>query len=123
MKRHPTPLLTLLKLTEKSLKNENMKEIENGSAPKKFIKSTKKGTVFENHRKSLIHHYERSELHLQFDWTKVHKKCQKSGEFLKTLSLQANSVTSQVTFSKTKIAGKSRNSTEILKHVDLLEKF
>ena len=77
------------------------------------------GTVFENHRKSLIHHYERSELHLQFDWTKVHKKCQKSGEFLKTLSLQAYSVT----FSKTKIAGKSRNSTEILKHVDLLEKF
>ena len=77
------------------------------------------GKVFENHRKSLIQHYERSELRLQFDWTKVHKKCQKSGEFLKTLSLQANSVTSQVTFSKTKIAGKSRNSTEILKYCRL----
>ena len=28
-------------------------------------------TVFENHRKSLIQHCERSELHLQLEWTKV----------------------------------------------------
>ena len=28
-------------------------------------------TVFENHRKSLIQHYERSELHIHFEWTKV----------------------------------------------------
>ena len=27
--------------------------------------------VFENHRKSLIQHCERSELSLTFDWTKV----------------------------------------------------
>ena len=33
--------------------------------------------VFENHRKSLIQHCERSELHLHFEWTKVCKKCQK----------------------------------------------
>ena len=30
-----------------------------------------KGTVFENHRKSLIHFCERSELRLHFEWTKV----------------------------------------------------
>ena len=29
-------------------------------------------TVFENHRKSLIQHCERSELFLYFEWTKVH---------------------------------------------------
>ena len=34
-------------------------------------------TVFENHRKSLSKHFERSELHLYFEWTKEHKKCQK----------------------------------------------
>ena len=28
-------------------------------------------TVFENHRKSLIQHRERSELSLHFEWTKV----------------------------------------------------
>ena len=28
-------------------------------------------TVFENHRKSLIQHCERSELRLHFEWTKV----------------------------------------------------
>ena len=34
--------------------------------------------VFENHRKSLIlHHCERSELRLHFDWIKVHFNCQK----------------------------------------------
>ena len=35
------------------------------------------GTVFENRRKSLIQHCERSELRLHFQWTKVHQKCQK----------------------------------------------
>ena len=34
-------------------------------------------TVFENHRKSLIQHCERSELHLHFEWTKVNWKWQK----------------------------------------------
>ena len=29
-------------------------------------------TVFENHRKSLIQHCERSELHLHFEWTQVY---------------------------------------------------
>ena len=33
--------------------------------------------MFENHRKRLIQHYERSELHLHFEWTKVDQKCQK----------------------------------------------
>ena len=33
-------------------------------------------TVFENHRKSLIQHCERSELSLYFEWTKC-RKCQK----------------------------------------------
>ena len=32
--------------------------------------------MFENHRKSLIQHWERSELRLHFEWTKVHKKSQ-----------------------------------------------
>ena len=34
-------------------------------------------TVFENHRKSLIQHCERSELRLQIEWTIVNYKCQK----------------------------------------------
>ena len=33
--------------------------------------------MLKNHRKSLIQHCERSELPLHFEWTKVHKKCQK----------------------------------------------
>ena len=32
------------------------------------------GTVFENHRKSLI---QNCKLRLHFEWTKVHQKCQK----------------------------------------------
>ena len=35
----------------------------------KFESSTY--TVFENHKKSLIQHCERSELRLHFEWTKV----------------------------------------------------
>ena len=34
-------------------------------------------TVFENYRKSLIQHCERSELRLHFEWTKVNSKRQK----------------------------------------------
>ena len=34
-------------------------------------------TLFENHRKSLIQHCERSELRLRFEWTKAYLKCQK----------------------------------------------
>ena len=33
--------------------------------------------MFENHRKSLIQHCERSELRLHFEWTKVNSNCQK----------------------------------------------
>ena len=36
-------------------------------------------TVFENHRKSLIQHCNRSELHLHFEWT---KKCQKGSNLV-----------------------------------------
>ena len=53
-------------------------------------------TVFENHRKSLIQHCERSELRLHFEWTKVNykfwrvfenlklavKQCYQTGQFL-----------------------------------------
>ena len=43
-------------------------------------------TVFENHRKSLIHHCERSELRLHFEWTKVDQNAKNGqfGDFLKT---------------------------------------
>ena len=34
-------------------------------------------TVFENQRKSIIQHCERSELRLHFEWTKINWKCQK----------------------------------------------
>ena len=40
-------------------------------------KKLSKGTVFENHRKSLILHCERSELRLHYEWTKVNQKCRK----------------------------------------------
>ena len=39
---------------------------------------------FENHRKSLIQHCERSELRLHFEWTKVNWKI---GEFFENLKL------------------------------------
>ena len=44
---------------------------------------THHATVFENHRKSLIQHCERSERRLHFEWTEVHQNGQ-FGEFLKT---------------------------------------
>ena len=37
----------------------------------RFLISDGHFTVFENHRKSLIQHCERSELRLHFEWTKV----------------------------------------------------
>ena len=40
-------------------------------------------TVLENHRKSLIQHCEPSELHLQFEWTKVNQKLVHFGKLLK----------------------------------------
>ena len=39
----------------------------------------KNNTVFENHRKSLMIHCERSELRLHFEWTKVNKNA-KNGQ-------------------------------------------
>ena len=66
--------------------------------------NTHTSTVFENHRKSLIQHCERSELRLHFEGAKVH-----FGEFLKTWSLRSNSVTRQVSFDRTKIGGKCQN--------------
>ena len=57
--------------------------------------------MFENHRKSLILHCERSELRLHFERTKVVFKMPK--KYLKSLKLlTSNSVTRQVNFSKTK---------------------
>ena len=42
-------------------------------------------TVFDNYRKSLIQHCERSELRLHFEWTKVSQNAKNSqyDEFLK----------------------------------------
>ena len=42
------------------------------SMKKRRTVTPKSFTVFENHRKSLIRHCERSELRLHFEWTKVH---------------------------------------------------
>ena len=64
-------------------------------------------TLFENHRKSLIQHCERSELR-----QKLIKNAKNGpfGEFLKTWSLRSNSVTRQVNFKRTKIGEKCQNS-------------
>ena len=43
----------------------------NISGVKTLTKNANDATVFENHRKSLIQHCERSELRLHFEWTKV----------------------------------------------------
>ena len=64
-------------------------------------------TVFENHRKSIIQHCERSELRLPFEWTKVNQKCQK----LFSLAIfwkpaQVHSVTRQVNFKGQKMVEK-----------------
>ena len=68
--------------------------------------------MFENHRKSLIQHCERSELRLHNKWTKVIQNA-KTGQFdeiLKTWSLRLDSVTRQVNFNRTKIGGKCQHS-------------
>ena len=53
----------------------------------------------QNHRKSRIQRFERSELRLHFEWPKLKKtKNGQFGEFLKI-----NSVTRQVSFNRTKI--------------------
>ena len=59
-------------------------------------------TVFENHRKSLIQHCERSEIRLHFEWTKVKKKCSKMVHFGELLK---NRVTRHALFERTKIVG------------------
>ena len=48
---------------------------------KSFIHEAELCTVFENHRKSLTQHCERSELRLHFKWTKVHLKMAKMVNF------------------------------------------
>ena len=45
-------------------------------------------TVFENHRKSLIQYYERSDLRLHLEWTKVHQKMVNFGEFFESLKVK-----------------------------------
>ena len=47
----------------------HIEDVGNQSVRNNFISLF--GTVFENHRKSLIQHCERSELRLHFEWTKV----------------------------------------------------
>ena len=70
-------------------------------------------TVFKNHRKSLIQHYERSELRLQFEWTKSSLKMPKMfhfGEVFENLKLAVKQCyqTGQF-FNRTKIGGKCQN--------------
>ena len=63
---------------------------------KSFIHDAELGTVFENNRKSLTQHCERSELRLQ-KWTKVDLKCQKwsiLASFWKNWTLQFDEKTS-----------------------------
>ena len=61
--------------------------------------------VFENHRKSLIQHYERSKLSSYLSGQKLIKNAKMIyfGEFLKTWSLRSSNVTGQVTLIWTKI--------------------
>ena len=70
--------------------------------------------MFENHRKSLIQHCERSEVRLHF--AEKCQKCVHGGEFLKTWSLRSNSVTKQVSFNRTTIGGKCQNSKIQMRH-------
>ena len=66
----------------------------------------KLSTLVKNLRKSRIQHYGGSKLRFLLEWIKVDQKCQKwsiLANFLKTRSLQSNSVTRQVTFNRAKI--------------------
>ena len=80
----PNQLVKCLKIEGKTiLKKANINKISTiyfgGGTPslippekiKEVIDEYLEGTVFENHRKSLIQHCERSELRLHFEWTKV----------------------------------------------------
>ena len=53
---------------------EQIKDSPKVSDEKVHIHNT---TVFENHRKSLIPHFEQSKLCLHFEWTKVNQRCPK----------------------------------------------
>ena len=51
----------------------HQRDLENGTSFELVLACPSKiHTMFENHRKSLIQHCERSELRLHFEWTKVH---------------------------------------------------
>ena len=83
---------------------------------KEFLnrRQQRRNTVFENYKKCIIQHYERSELRLHFEWTKKSVKMPKmanSSEFLKTWSLRSNSVTRQVN----KIRQKLVKNTKMIK--------
>ena len=74
---------------------------------------TAKDTVFENHRKSLIQHCERSELRLHFECTKVYQKCQKwsiLASFSKPEACGQIVLPDRVNFNRTKIRGKCQIS-------------
>ena len=70
---------------------------------KMTVKRTHSSTVFEDDRKSLIQHCERSKLSLHFEWTKVNQKYQ--------MIKWSNSVTRHVSFDKTKIGEKCQKSS------------
>ena len=70
-------------------------------------------TVFENHRKSLIQHCERSELRLHFEWTKSLLKSTKYDQFwrvFENLKLAVKQCYHTGQISRTKIGVKCRNS-------------
>ena len=70
-------------------------------------------TVFENHRKSLIQHCERSELRLHFEWTKSLLKSTKYDQFwrvFENLKLAVKQCYQTGQISRTKIGVKCRNS-------------
>ena len=68
-------------------------------------------TVFENHRKSLIQHCERSELCLILSGQKLieNAKNRQFGDFLKRWIIWSSSVTRHVNYNRTKIDGKCQN--------------
>ena len=64
-------------------------------------------TRYLKKQKSLIQHYERSELRFHFEWTKVYQKCQKWS--ILAWDLRSISATRQVNINRTKIGGKCQN--------------
>ena len=76
--------------------------------------------MFENRRKSLIQQSERSELRLQFEWTKVNQKCQKWSILSKFVVKQCYQ-TGQIQLDKSwnGMGGfKKRNSRKLIKHAN-----